>query len=500
MLLAGALCLSLCACADQPVTPSVQPSPEATPVIQTQPEKTLSLAYDPMADMHPVFTESPVNRMLITLVYESLFALDENFASQPVLAEMAECDQSGKVWTVTIKEGIVFSDGTPLEVSYVVDSLNGARSSAVYAERLKDVVSVREKDGKVVITLSVPNGNLPVLLDIPIVLECEGEPAPLGTGRYRYAQDGEDLYLLTNYNRESDLPYESIPLCPAVGTSGRISVFDSGGSSVTLTDFTSPYALGYSCDYERWDYATTDLLYVGFRYGDSPCADPLVRQAFARTFDRSLIVDGALNGYGDVTTLPVPVGHGDWDEETAALLEYDLAEAEKLLSQAGYQKKEDGLLYRERTPLTVTLAVNSDNPVKLVTASLIADGLTRLGVTVTVNRLLWQDYLTALSKGTFDLYLGEVRMTGDFDVTELLIGSLNYGGCDPAVLETLIAARKAGSGNARAMASRNLWNIFALEVPVAPLCFMRESMLVRWDARVAPTPMYCDPFYNLENW
>ena len=68
------------------------------------------------------------------------------------------------------------------------------------------------------------------------------------------------------------------------------------------------------------------------------------------------------------------------------------------------------------------------------------------------------------------------------------------------MLETLIAARKAASGDARAMASRNLWNIFALEVPVAPLCFMRESMLVRWDARVVPTPLYCDPFYNLENW
>ena len=47
LLLAGALCLSLCACADQPVTPSAQPSPEATPVIRPELEKTLSLAYDP---------------------------------------------------------------------------------------------------------------------------------------------------------------------------------------------------------------------------------------------------------------------------------------------------------------------------------------------------------------------------------------------------------------------------------------------------------------------
>lgn len=499
-MLAGILCLSLCACADQPVVPSVQPSPEVTPVVQPEPDRTLSLAYDPEGDMHPIFTDNPVNRMLTTLVYEGLFALDENFVPYPVLAESAECNQSATVWTVTVKQGVVFSDGTPLEASHVADSLNSARKSVMYSQRLKDVTSVRVKEGDVVITLSVPNGNLPVLLDIPIVLEREEELAPLGTGRYRYARSEEGVYLLANYNRESNLPYESIPLCPAVGTSGRISAFDSGGSSVILTDFASPYALGYSCDYEQWDYATTDLLYVGFKCADSPCAEAPVRQAFAKAFDRSTVVGSALAGYGEGTTLPVPTGYSDWYAEAAALLEYDLVGAEKLLAQAGYQKKEDGLLYRDRTPLTVTLAVNSDNPFKLAVADLIAESLTRLGITVTVNKLLWQDYLTVLSTGAFDLYLGEVRMTADFDVAELLSGSLNYGGYDPVMVENLITARKAASGDAREMACRNLWNIFVLEVPVAPLCFMRESMLVRWDARVVPTPMYCDPFFNLEQW
>lgn len=501
LLLAGVLCLSLCACANQPVSSQTPPPQEERPTVAPEPERQLSLAYDPAASLNPIFSDSPVNRVLTTLVYEGLFSLDGNGVPCPVLAEVAECNDTATVWTITVKEGVVFSDGTPFEAGHAADSLNNARSSPVYAQRLKDVKSVRANEDKVVISLSAGNGNLPALLDIPIVLEREGEPAPLGTGRYRYAMSEDGLYLLTNYNRDGNLPYESIGLSPAVGTSGRISAFDSGASHVAITDFTSPYALGYSCDYEQWDYTTTDLLYVGFKCADSPCAEPLVRQAFAKAFDRDSVVSGALAGYGEATSLPVPAGHADCFGAAASLLEYDLTGAEELLFRAGFRRnEEDGLLYRDRKPLSVTLAVNSDNEFKLAAAELLAGELARLGVTVTVNKLLWQDYLTALDKGDFDLYLGEVRMTGDYDVTELIAGSLNYGGYDPAMLSDLIAARKAASGESRAMACRNLWNIFVLEVPIAPLCFMEESMLVRWGARVAPAPLYNDPFYGLENW
>lgn len=499
MLLTGLLCLSLCACGDQPAA-APQPTQEL-PTAAPEEEKAFSLAYDPGASLHPIEGTSPVNQMLTSLIYEGLFLLDENFIPQPVLAQSAQRDQSGKVWTITLKEGVHFSDGTPFEAGCVVSSLNTARKSEQYAQRLKDVVSVRAVEGQVVITLSVPNGNLTALLDIPIVLEAEGEAAPLGTGLYRYAGVTEELYLLANYNRESDLLYEQIGLFSVSSTSQRISAFDNGAVSAVLTDFTSPYALGYSCDYEQWDYRTTDLLYVGFKCENSPCADPLVRQAIARVLDREKAAGTALGGYGDATTLPVPAGHADWYGPAAEVLQYDFAKAAELLDQAGYRKKEeDGLRYQGRTPLELTLLVNGDNEVKQAVADLLAEELTALGVTVTVSRLPWKDYTAALKKGTFDLYLGEVRMTGDFDVTELLSGSLNYGGYDVGPLAELLAARKTYSDWVRSLACEDLWNAFVQEVPIAPLCFMRESMLVRWDAGIAPTPLRGNPFFGIENW
>lgn len=498
LLLAVLLCLSLCACGDDMVveTPEETPTQE---VVQPQ-EKGFSLAYDPAADLHPITGDSRVNQLLTSLVYEGLYELNENFFPRPVLAQGAAVDDSGLVWTITLREGVVFSDGTPLEAAHVVSSLKTAKKSALYSGRLGNMASVRAVDGAVVITLTEPNSRFLSLLDIPVVLETEGEP-PLGTGRYRYARDGESLYLLANYNRDGDVPYAAITLCPVTAADERVAAFDSGAVSAVTADFSSPYELGYSCNYEVWDYATTDLLYIGFKVVDGPCQSNLVRQAFARAFDRASIVAEQLGGHGDPAALPIHPLHEDWVGEAGMALAYDPAEAAALLTQAGYTRnEEDGLLYQKRTALSVTLLVNSENSVKCAIADALAAELQELGVTVTVNKLVWKDYLTALKKGEFDLYLGEVRLTADFNVTELLSGSLNYGGYDAAPLAELLTNRGIYSGEAGMWMNKLLWNAFAEEVPFAPLCFKRESLLVRWDTVSGLAPTRSDPFRNMENW
>ena len=500
LLLAGLLCLSLCACGEEPETP-VTESPDVEVTVTPVKEKGFALAYDPGASLHPITGDSQVNQMLTALIYEGLYALDDTFAPQPVLAEMAEMDETALIWTITLKSGILFSDGTPLEADHVVSSLNTARKSGLYASRLSGIVSVRARENQVVITLSSPHGALPSLLDIPIVLETGEGEAPLGTGRYRYARDGEKLYLLANYNREGSLPYDTISLSPVTAVDERISAFDSGAVSAVITDFLSPYSLNYACDYEVWDYDTTDLLYVGFKTVDSLCADAFVRKAFACAFDRAALVSDIMSGHGDPATLPVSSLHTDWYEPAAEALEYDLEQAAELLSQGGYiRSEEDGLWYRGRSPLAVTLLVNSDNPTKAAMADRLAEALMELGVTVTVSKQPWKDYVAALEKGNFDLYLGEVRLTADFDVTELLAGSLNYGGYDVTPLAQRLAEWKQSSGLTRHWRAGAFWDVFVEDVPFAPLCFKQESMLVRWDAGVRPTPIRTDPFLGMESW
>ena len=58
--------------------------------------------------------------------------------------------------------------------------------------------------------------------------------------------------------------------------------------------------------------------------------------------------------------------------------------------------------------------------------------------TVTVEELPWEEYLAALESGEFDLYFGEVRLTANWDLSDLVGtgGAMNYGGVidGPALL------------------------------------------------------------------
>ena len=534
-LIALFLCgLLLCSCErpePQP-TPSETPTPTLAPTAAPRPAR-FSLGYDPNASLHPITGDSQVNQELTGLVYQGLYELDNTFTPQPVLAAEASLSEDNLTWTFPLAGNAVFSDGTPLTAAHVAASLNQARTSALYAARLTEVNSVTAgEDGAVYVTLSNPNGNLPALLDIPIVLEPGPDengnlpPAPLGTGYYQYTRVGDGLCLQINPHHPSaaGLPYDAIPLIPVTGAGERIAAFDSGEISAVTTDFSSPYALDYSSGYEATDYPTTSLLYVGFNAAIGACQFSLVRRAFSRAFDRAALVEVHLAGRGNPAALPVSPLSGEYSEVHAAQLEYDMDAAAQFLAEAGFTlSEEDGLLHdvdgllrdeeeddppldedgqplEEDDLVKVTLLVNSDNDVRQAVARQLADALERLGVTVTVSSLAWNSYTAALAAGTFDLYIGEVRLTGDFDSGALLAGELNYSGLESEALADALVQWRATQGVWHTLAANTLWGQFVQDLPIAPLCFKRDSLLVRWGMASNVRPTRANPYYQMEQW
>ena len=501
LLLAACLALGLTGCGDDPPEPveSAGPSPSPTPTQAVQSAR-FSLGWDPAASLHPIAGPSQVNQELTGLVYQGLYELDNDFAPQPVLAVSSSVSEDGLTWTFALDSGAVFSDGTPLTAAHAAGSLDSARSSALYAARLAEVTAVwAVDDGTLCISLSAPNGALPALLDIPVVLEQEEGP-PLGSGRYVYEEAGDGLCLRVNprYPHAAALPYDVIPLTPVTNAAERVAAFDSGAITAVTTDFSGAYALSYSSSYETCDYPTTALIYVGFRTASGPCRVPLVRRAFSQCFDREELVGVLLSGHGDPACLPV---HPRLSGTAGASLAYDPESAAALLEEAGYvRSEEDGLLYRGDAPLSVTLLVNSDNETRQRMAEHLAGDLRALGVTVTVDRLAWKDYNAALASGAFDLYIGEVRLTGDLDPSPRLTGVLSFGGYAGEGLAQALSQWKAASGAARTESAQQLWELLEQDVPVAALCFKRGSLLVRWGMASNLQPTRADPFAHIEQW
>lgn len=484
------LALSLTGCAGEtaqtPATP--EPSVSAAPEVT---RTAFTLPYFPDASLHPITGNNRSDLVLASLVYQGLFELDNTFTPHGVLCTASTTSDDGLTWSFTLGDSL-FSDGSPVTAADAAASLELARGSELYAGRLSDVRSVTAADEKtVLISLSRPNANLRALLDIPVIRDRGDGSMPLGTGPYYFAEDDGPLRLVRSPSAPDTAP-EEIPLAAIDSADDLIYAFDAGEVSLVLSDLTGANALGYSSDCEAFDYPTTTMLYVGFQTKTGPCRDALLRRVISRGFDRDTVTVSLLAGHGDATCLPVSPRSSLYSAEHEAAGSFDPAAQEELL-QSGYTLGEDGLLYQGRTALTLTMIVNTDNSFKLTVADYLAQQLGALGITVDLQKLSWDDYVTALERGGFDLYLGEVALTADFDLSPLIghSGALNYGGYSSGDMELLLTQMRS-TGETQA-----LLELFQQDAPLAPLCFKSHSVLTQWRAVSGLTPTRQNPFYHL---
>lgn len=158
----------------------------------------------------------------------------------------------------------------------------------------------------------------------------------------------------------------------------------------------------------------------------------------------------------------------------------------------GQQLGSDGLVF----------LVNSENSSKVAAAQRIVDQLSGAGVSISLERLSWTEYLAALERGDFDLYLAEVRLTADFDLTQLVgtRGGLNYGGWSDPATDGLLSAFRAAGAELRSSAAASLCSHLIQNAPIVPICFKNGSVLTQWGrlSGLDPVPGTTCPW--LENW
>ena len=487
--LAAALLLTGCH------APQQQPqSPEITPEEQTQqiPEDIpFRLAVYDRYSLHPILAGNRANLALAPLLYEPLFSLNESFEAEPVLCEAFSVSEDGLTWTLELRKNVTFSDGTPLTGEIVAAALNTARQTGSrYASRLSGITAVSGAAFAVTVVLSAPNGALPTLLDIPIPLD--NSDRPLGTGCYVLTEQEGELSLTARpgWWQNKTLPTGSIPLKSVSKSDELILSFESGDVALVDVDLMGTNSLGYSGSYEIWDYATTSMLYLGFNTASGLCRDVRVRRALALAIDRESITQVDFARHAAPSSLPVHPDSPLYDRSLAAELAYD---PEELMAQITDLKLEGRSL---------TLLVNSENSARVAAAERIAGQLYSAGLKVTLEKLAFEDYTLALEQGKFDLYLSEVVLTADFDLSPLLLpgAALNYGRWSDTAVSPLLSLYRASEGAQRSINARLLCGHLAQEVPIAPICFKNGCVLTRWGRLSGLEPVRGNVFHHLERW
>ena len=484
------LALLLCACsaAGQPTQATEQPTEEtaAAPTETAGAPKTFGLSYLPEHGFNPYTCTATVNRAAFSLLYESLFVVSSHFRAEPLLCESFTASEDGKTYRYTLVSGVSFSDGTPLTAQDAAASLRAAQQSALYSGRLAHMLSVTADDDRTLtVTLDTAYENFSLMLDVPIVSAATVQSStPLGTGPYYL--DGEVLRRSSRWwqTQAPAVTAETIELQAAKTPNDIRDNFEFGSTDLVYCDPNSPAAVGYRCDYEAWESPTPILHYVGFNLYSGWFTNVALRRAFTYGVDREAMTSAVYNGFAQAATLPCSPASDLYDAQLAAQYAYSATAFQAAIHNAGVPTSE--------TDCPVLL-VCSDDPARVRAAEYLSSSMQENGFFLKVRSLGREAYVAALQAGNYDAYLGEVRLTANFDLSEFFRtgGALSYGAVADASLAGLCTQALGNSGSYADLCARLLDT-----VPFCPIVFKSYEVCVSRGAIASISPGVDCVFHN----
>jgi peptide/nickel transport system substrate-binding protein len=484
-------------------------SPAPPPALPTgRPFRDLfTLPWTPPATLHPLTDALPLNRSVYTLVYEGLFAMDEHFEPQPVLADSIYLDGTRAV--VTLRSGVLFHNGEQFTARDAEASLRMAmRRGSPYAAQLSGLLSVRATgDFTLEISLAAPNPRIAALLDVPVVPAAWSGSAPHaglgvmppGTGPYRFAGEEDIPHLTACPNwRSAPVPLGRLELAPAADARDLIGLFDTGGVNFVDVLPGRTGAPWFHADSETWGYATSTLVYLGVNTARAPLHWPEAREALSAAMDRGAWARTVYAGHADPALTVFPPSSRLSD---TAFTGYDPFRFLELLGGLGIADTGGtGFLDypsgRARHPLSLRLLVSAENHWRVALCRAIAAHMRPLGVDVTVDVRRWDDFTAAVLGGDYDLFLGEITLGADLCpvpllatvgyTDERLTGLLErWPGMPPDMLPFLAA---------------EINDLLAAEAPVIPLLFTRGTVRTTRGTVSGVRPLAGRPFDNIAQW
>jgi peptide/nickel transport system substrate-binding protein len=309
----------------------------------------------PTATINPLTVADQGGLDMLGQTGEYLCLSGQTLNLTPVLATSWKADPSGTVWTFDIRQGVKFSDGTPLTADDVVytyklhtDPKNGSNALSAFKGVLAPSGVIKVSDFTVSFHLAAPNGNFPYLCSSDnynmIILPNGYDPTKwessfIGTGPFvktsYTAKIGAAFKRNENYWGTKALPAETQFTFYATQTPGVLALqagsidvigqFSVQGGEALLTGGYNIINLKSSAHRE-----------LSMRADQTPFTDPRVRQAIALTLPRPEIVQSLFKGYAVVgNDSPFAPVFPSTDSSIPQRAQ-DLTKAKQLLSAAGF--------------------------------------------------------------------------------------------------------------------------------------------------------------------
>ncbi|HKK96544.1 MAG TPA: ABC transporter substrate-binding protein, partial [Marivita sp.] len=181
-----------------------------TPAFAQQTDLNIALQLEPPHLDPTSAAAGAIDSVLYTNVFEGLTRFTSDGSVVPGLAESWEINEDGTIYTFTLRDGVRFHDGTPMDAEDVKFTLDRARaddSANAQKALFEGIADVTILDPLTVqVTLSAPDGNFLFNMawgDAVIVAPESVETikqTPIGTGAFTFEQwvQGDRIELARN--------------------------------------------------------------------------------------------------------------------------------------------------------------------------------------------------------------------------------------------------------------------------------------------------------------
>ena len=380
----------------------------------------------------------------IITVFEPLLLINENNEVVGGQAESWEASEDGLTWTFTMRDGLKWSDGTDLtakDFEYSFKRMANPDTAAPYAETClgmidgfdaaqagdTDALNVKASDdGKTLtIVLSYPCSYFDKMAAFAAMSPvqqatveangdswCTSADTFVSNGPYMITDwtPSERIVLTKNPNYvggwdNSKIVSDTITLLLLEDSSASFAAYNSGEAQL-IKDVPTDEIPSLTKAEDGGDFYVDTILgtyYVSMNLQRDAFQDAKVRKALALSIDRDYVANTIMQG--TYTTADSIVGPGIVDESgyfhdngnapyISADYEANLAEAKKLLEEAGYPNGEG-------YP-TIEYSTN-DAGYHVPLAEYLQQAWGDLGITLTINKMEWSSFTPARRAGEYDV-------------------------------------------------------------------------------------------------
>jgi len=285
---------------------------------------------------------------------------DESTAVEPGLVESWEISDDGLVYTLNLRKGVKFHDGTDFNAEAVKFNIErqidpnhpyhdtGEFPYAEFTWGMVDKIEVADEN-TVKMTLKeifAPFLNHlamhPAAMVSPAAIEKHGRDIsiqPVGTGPFKFASwtPGVEVVLEKNPDYWGDPPkIDRVIYRPIIEDQSRLTELEAGGVNFIVN--IPPDELARLKGDDRFtvvEQAGMHTWWVAFNHTRAPFDDTRVRQAMNYAVNKQAIVDNILKGTGILAINPLPPVVWSYTDDVQRY-DYNPEKAKELLAEAGY--------------------------------------------------------------------------------------------------------------------------------------------------------------------